>query len=732
MAEESRFYICCLRNREGGGGLHADLFYTDPAEAEKFKQKYDKPGFGIYDCISMLAGDRRRKENVRQVDYLPVDIDIKDLADTSVEDVVERLTQCLLQPTEIRISGHGVHAVWTLKETVEGPGDLAHAETVLHRLLTYFGGDPSISHFAALLRAPRTHNTKSGDWIECRPVGGRGPTYDLIDIEDGLDDVEERPLFTRTQKAANGHGGAVERAERAGGPLDVDACLEAMEPSGAGANDAQPRAILSLLQTGMHPADVVEKVVDATMQMAERNRLGWTRPAEVVAVTRRAASGLTLLHREYDADTGEIPSWLAGEFHASWIDALAKGLRPQLTHRAGSWYVRAYGHDKADIKAKGEAKAPRSGGAAAGPDVRFRILAFGEMRPGAEPLYLIDELLPIRGLVDIWGKPKCFKSFITLDMMLHVAMGWEYQDRAVRQGTVVYCAFEGAHGYKKRVEALRRHYQIDSDDGVPLYVMPGQANLIKEHAKLILDLKIQLGDRAPAAVVLDTLNKSLIGSESKDIDMSAYLRAAEAVRDAFSCVVIIVHHCGLDETRPRGHTALPGAVDAQLAVVREGANVTVTVEMMRDGPEDTAVTCVAKSIEVGQDNNGKILTSLVMVPGEVPVAARRTWPKSLTLLRVALAKALASADQLVLVSGSTVRATDLEAVRAEFYATYIAKGDTQDQKQDTRKHAFYRNLSKAQKDGLVGVDVQPDGRTLVWAVANATTEPEHNLQREPA
>ena len=70
-------------------------------------------------------------------------------------------------------------------------------------------------------------------------------------------------------------------------------------------------------------------------------------------------------------------------------------------------------------------------------------------------------------------------------------------------------------------------------------------------------------------VVLDTLNKSLVGSENKDVDMGAYVRAAEAIRDAFDCVVIIVHHCGYDDTRPRGHSSLPAAVDAQLAVTRE-------------------------------------------------------------------------------------------------------------------------------------------------------------------
>src|SRR4029078_13241193 len=125
------------------------------------------------------------------------------------------------------------------------------------------------------------------------------------------------------------------------------------------------------------------------------------------------------------------------------------------------------------------------------------------------PLYLVDELIPAAGLVDIWGKAKCYKSFWTLDLMLHVAMGWEYRDRGVRQTPVVYCAFEGAHGYKKRVEALRRHYGIANDADVPLYVMPGQANLIVEHRMLIDDITAQLGEVKPGAVVLDTLNKSL-------------------------------------------------------------------------------------------------------------------------------------------------------------------------------------------------------------------------------
>ena len=84
--------------------------------------------------------------------------------------------------------------------------------------------------------------------------------------------------------------------------------------------------------------------------------------------------------------------------------------------------------------------------------------------------------------------------------------------------------------------------------------------------------------------MIDTLNRSLAGSESDDKDMAAYVRAADAIRDAFDCAVVIVHHCGHNGERPRGHSSLIGAVDAQIAVKRDAAeNIVATLELSKDG-----------------------------------------------------------------------------------------------------------------------------------------------------
>jgi hypothetical protein len=165
---------------------------------------------------------------------------------------------------------------------------------------------------------------------------------------------------------------------------------------------------------------------------------------------------------------------------------------------------------------------------------RFKLVSFDDMRMGMEQSYVIDELIPASGIVVAWGPPKCLKSFFMLDAMLHVAKGWEYRDRAVKQGQVVYCAFEGWHGYGKRIEALRRHYQLESGvEKTSLHIMSGSVNLITDHKLLVHDIRGQLGGAMPAAVVLDTLNKSLHGSENKDLDMGNYIRAAEAIKEAF-------------------------------------------------------------------------------------------------------------------------------------------------------------------------------------------------------
>jgi hypothetical protein len=252
----------------------------------------------------------------------------------------------------------------------------------------------------------------------------------------------------------------------------------------------------------------------------------------------------------------------------------------------------------------------------------YQLVPFADLRPGTRSPYLVHGVIPLSGLVAVWGPPKCGKSFWAFDLTMHIAAGWSYRGRRVRQGPVVYLAFEGGEGFKARAEAYRRRREID--EKVPFYLLPSSAKLVRDHKALIESVDGQLCDLPPIAVVLDTLNRSIDGSESKDVDMGAYLAAADCIVEAFDCVVIIVHHCGVDANRMRGHTSLAGAVDAELSVKRDAArNIIVQVEAMKDGAEGATFTSSFELVEVGTDEHGQPMTSCVIVPVEGAAADKK-------------------------------------------------------------------------------------------------------------
>ena len=259
-------------------------------------------------------------------------------------------------------------------------------------------------------------------------------------------------------------------------------------PGDSAIHTTQVQTVASLLRRGMPLDDVVATVLEATKN-AVANDPSWNWQGEQFVIEQQGA--------DFIAKNPELSGQLNDRLFANWqkvTEALAPGERPTTgINRFGAYFrgphsVREPIEDKQKTsngqhkqKDPGSNDAPNTDAGNSPRRFRFKLVSFADLRPGPEPLYLVDELIPVAGLVDVWGKAKCYKSFWCLDLMLHVAMGWEYRDRYVRQGAVVYCAFEGAHGYKKRVEALRRHYNIADGAAVPLYVMPGQANLIAEH-----------------------------------------------------------------------------------------------------------------------------------------------------------------------------------------------------------------------------------------------------------
>ncbi|HUI12552.1 MAG TPA: AAA family ATPase [Xanthobacteraceae bacterium] len=262
--------------------------------------------------------------------------------------------------------------------------------------------------------------------------------------------------------------------------------------------------------------------------------------------------------------------------------------------------------------------------------VAFPLVAFKDICLDLKrSTYLVKRLLPRAGVAVIWGPPKCYKSFWAMDLALHIALGWTYRGRRVQQAAVVYLCLEGKDGLPARKEAMARHYGVGD---APFHAITTKLNLAKDAAGLIASVEAQLQGIKPGAVFIDTLNRSLVGSESKDEDMQAYLAGAATISEKFNSLVAIVHHCGYDASRMRGHSSLPGAIDAQIRVDRTAdLQMTATVIEAKDFPEGEEIASRLESVELGVDPDGDPVTSLVVLPPDETMLrqVKRTSTKGL-------------------------------------------------------------------------------------------------------
>jgi hypothetical protein len=335
---------------------------------------------------------------------------------------------------------------------------------------------------------------------------------------------------------------------------------------------------------------------------------------------------------------------------------------------------------------------------------RFELVRFKNVKLGNTPPYLVKDLIPRDGLVLIWGAPKCGKSFLVLDLVMHVALGWEYRRHRVTQGSVVYIACEGERGLAARVAAFRLKHGLNGADP-DFYLVTSRLDLAAEHEQLAADIRAQIGSAVPVAVVIDTLNRSIAGSESKDEDMGAYIKAADTIRETFACAVIIIHHCGIESSRPRGHTSLVGAVDAEISVKRDASGpIVATVVRMKDGPEGLVVGSNLEVVEVDR-NEDEVVTSCVIVPAEISAAATRSKPRKLRAAeRVALdalADVLARHGE-VPPSNSHIPANIPCVAEKLWRDNAIARGLSDSDNSDNQKRAFRRARTELVAAGRVG------------------------------
>jgi len=207
------------------------------------------------------------------------------------------------------------------------------------------------------------------------------------------------------------------------------------------------------------------------------------------------------------------------------------------------------------------------------PPYKFKFIPFEEIIFNQSEEWLVKKILPRRGVAALYGASGSFKSFVLLDLALHVALGWPWAGRRVKQANVIYIAAEGAGGFPKRKAGWLKN-KSDLSEKVPFSLVSAAPNL--GGAKGDLEALTNAVERAgvkPGVICIDTLAQSLGGAEENGSGMVQFVANATALANHFGALVIIVHHVGLaDDQRLRGHSSLIAALDAAaLSERNEGA-----------------------------------------------------------------------------------------------------------------------------------------------------------------
>lgn len=223
----------------------------------------------------------------------------------------------------------------------------------------------------------------------------------------------------------------------------------------------------------------------------------------------------------------------------------------------------------------------------------------------------IKHILPADSIGVMFGAPGTFKSFIALDMALHIAHGLPWLGKKTKQGPVIYIAAEGGTGLMRRVRAWHQARRM-SWAGIAFYVIPAAVMLSTKSASVV-DAAQRIGV-VPALVVVDTKSQTDEGEENSSTDTARYFRELGTwFRALWACAVLVIHHSGHSATeRPRGSSAIVGNVDFMFGVFRDEKEMLAMMvcERQKDGELFDDATFSLSSHTLGHDEDNEAITSL--------------------------------------------------------------------------------------------------------------------------
>lgn len=271
-------------------------------------------------------------------------------------------------------------------------------------------------------------------------------------------------------------------------------------------------------------------------------------------------------------------------------------------------YAAANGHDALEVLLAG-AIGPRQ------PEPRYRLLNPADLHALPPLAWCVRGVLPAVGLAALFGPSASGKSFLAFDLAAHIPEGLDWFGHRVSAAPVVYVALEGEAGFKLRADAWEQTHRRKLPSGLRL-VLQG-FKLAADVPDLAAAILAAVG--AGAVVFVDTLNRAApMADENSSRDMGEILEGAKELQRLTGGLVVLVHHTGKDASKGlRGHSSLFAAMDAVIAVSRDGDRRAWTTHAAqggksKDGADGDAYSFRLEVVQLGPDSDGEPVSSCVV------------------------------------------------------------------------------------------------------------------------
>ena len=262
-----------------------------------------------------------------------------------------------------------------------------------------------------------------------------------------------------------------------------------------------------------------------------------------------------------------------------------------------------------------------------GSDTKLRTIQYihsDDIKPSIECNAFIQSVMGERQMSVIYGPSNCGKTFFMTDLAFHVALGREWRDKRVDQGTIIYVALEGAHGLINRIAAFKQENMLT--ESMPFIVVPSPIDFmnpegnIDEFIEVIKEIEDQNG--GVKLIVIDTLARALMGGdENSGQDMGTLIMHSDKIRAHTDAHISFVHHSGKDELKgARGHSSLRAAVDTEIEIRREkDANYsTISIVKQREMEMIDDMYFSLKQVLLGTNQYDEEVTSCIVLPISEP------------------------------------------------------------------------------------------------------------------